>query len=256
MKQQLPETQITTIADIEFVLTQTDEEVQTEGKRQRGLPGTCKHTSHVWKHARTERRLRIDTVHRQYLSQNYQNISRRIICDITSKLRVAETIGAVQRHFRFACYSPAASSENIETTKTCNIMCDFMGSLFRGTGEQLHVDPNLVKSIPKVSQEEFCTTLKHMSRGTCRDTKHVMVEMIVCGGRAANRVDQHVSSFSYCGKINPEWRETCFTLLPKTGDLQDPANWRPISILREYCNTCACIIYNRLKDFAQAKQGA
>lgn len=44
----------------------------------------------------------------------------------------------------------------------------------------------------------------------------------------------------------PSWQETCIVLLPKTGDLSDLANWRPISLINTDCKVFTRILNSRV----------
>ena len=54
--------------------------------------------------------------------------------------------------------------------------------------------------------------------------------------------------------MSAEWRETFFVLLPKTGNLDDPSNWRPIAVLWTCYKISARVIYNRLRGQLDAQQ--
>ena len=54
--------------------------------------------------------------------------------------------------------------------------------------------------------------------------------------------------------VDGSWKETVFTMVPKSGDLTDPANWRPIAILKNCYKVFARIIYNRTKHTLNNKQ--
>ena len=49
------------------------------------------------------------------------------------------------------------------------------------------------------------------------------------------------------GQINVAWRETIFSMLPKSGDLTQAKNWRPIAILRISYKLFSRLLYHRLQ---------
>ena len=56
------------------------------------------------------------------------------------------------------------------------------------------------------------------------------------------------------GVIGPTWRETVFPMLPKTGDLSHPQNWRPVAMLRISYKLFARLLYHRLGGALDAQQ--
>eukprot|EP00438_Fugacium_kawagutii_P034704 Skav231175 [mRNA] locus=scaffold3252:369456:370088:- [translate_table: standard] len=50
------------------------------------------------------------------------------------------------------------------------------------------------------------------------------------------------------GTIEANWRITFFMMIPKTGDLSAPNNWRPIAILQITYHISMKLLHNRLKE--------
>ena len=58
----------------------------------------------------------------------------------------------------------------------------------------------------------------------------------------------------YTGEFDADWRRTVFVFLPKSGNLEDPTNWRTIAILRICYNIFARLLYNRIKAWLVPQQ--
>ena len=56
------------------------------------------------------------------------------------------------------------------------------------------------------------------------------------------------------GQIPPNWHVTVFHMLPKSGDLKDPSNWRPIAILPIVYKIFVRMVYNRLSPILEKEQ--
>ena len=55
-------------------------------------------------------------------------------------------------------------------------------------------------------------------------------------------------------QIDDQWYDTIFRMLPKSGDLKDPGNWRPIAILPILYKIFSKMLYNRLLPFLDRAQ--
>ena len=56
------------------------------------------------------------------------------------------------------------------------------------------------------------------------------------------------------GRIDDDWHVTIFNMIPKSGDLQNPANWRPIAILPILYKIFPRMIYHRLHPILDRHQ--
>jgi hypothetical protein len=56
------------------------------------------------------------------------------------------------------------------------------------------------------------------------------------------------------GEIETTWRHTIFRMIEKKGDLEDPANYRPIAILAIFYKIFAKMLYHRLEEKLDRQQ--
>ena len=56
------------------------------------------------------------------------------------------------------------------------------------------------------------------------------------------------------GYLDSTWHNTIFQMLPKSGDLNDPSNWRPIAILPVIYKIFSKILCNRLRGVLNEHQ--
>ena len=108
-----------------------------------------------------------------------------------------------------------------------------MTSIFESDEPPMVFDLSYIRRIAPFSLEELQVALKPMSRGRCKDKAGICLEMITNGGDELHTCLVEVyNSMLQTGQMDPEWKETIFTLLPKKGDLTNPGNWRPVAVLR------------------------
>ena len=77
--------------------------------------------------------------------------------------------------------------------------------------------------------------------------KHASREFLECLLQAFNRMLS-------AGELDSSWRRTLFTMIPKSGDRKDPANWRPIAVLRVSYKIFSRLIHERLKPILEDHQ--
>ena len=74
--------------------------------------------------------------------------------------------------------------------------------------------------------------LRYMANGRGMDSNGIVVEMVKDASDRFKRklldVFNHMLSTDI---IQDDWHTTLFSMLPRSGNLNDPANWRPIAIL-------------------------
>ena len=119
----------------------------------------------------------------------------------------------------------------------------------------LQIDPNVMRSISHFTCSELGDALRHMANGRGMDSNGIVVEMVK---DASDRfklklldVFNHILSN---GIIQADWHTTLFSMLPKSGNLDDPANWRPIAILPIFYKIFSRLLYHRLRLFLEPEQ--
>ena len=79
---------------------------------------------------------------------------------------------------------------------------------------------------------ELETALKALSNMRCADEEEIVAEMVKHS--SAQFKDELLRCFNeslHSGLFDETWYYTCFQMLPKSGDLTQTSNWRPIAIL-------------------------
>ena len=102
-------------------------------------------------------------------------------------------------------------------------------------------------NIPCFSGDEIRAALKRMAKHRCADKRGLVCEMFLQSGDSVH------DYLAYCFNVMlltrtfpPEWYDTCFTLLHKGGQADDPNNWRPIAILSITYKIYMRILFGRL----------
>ena len=89
--------------------------------------------------------------------------------------------------------------------------------------------------------------LKKMGNSRGADKASVVVEMIKYAGVGFQTVLlKFYNDIIYCTKIPENWHVTIFSMLPKSGNLECPSNWRPIAMLPILYKIFAKMLYYRL----------
>ncbi len=108
---------------------------------------------------------------------------------------------------------------------------------------------NLLKEIPLFSKGELERALRELSKLRCADMDGLVVEMVKFASALLKEKLLHCFNHTLrSGKFEDSWSHTIFQMLPKTGDLSDIANWRPIAILPILYKIFARLIYNRISS--------
>ena len=111
------------------------------------------------------------------------------------------------------------------------------------------------QSLDAFTDDEFQTALRHMNNRRYGDEFGTTLEMIKYGsGLLHMELLRLLNEFIIDGSIPSCWRQTIFRMLPKTGDLTDAQNYRPISILQIFYKIFSQMLYGRLRPLLDAHQ--
>ena len=109
--------------------------------------------------------------------------------------------------------------------------------------------------MPPFTIDELQNTLKKMPNGKCADGNGITLEFIKYGPEELH--SKLLSIFNQMlqeGKTDDSWRTTLFRMLPKSGDLTEATNWRPIAILQIFYKIFSKMLHNRIHDRLEAAQ--
>ena len=117
------------------------------------------------------------------------------------------------------------------------------------------MDYDKIKVIPSFELKEMLWALRKIGNSRGADKSNVVVEMI----KYSSIVFQSVllkfyNDILHHGKIPENWHVAIFSMLPKSGNLECPSNWRPIAILPILYNFFAKMVYYRLYPILDAYQ--
>lgn len=128
-------------------------------------------------------------------------------------------------------------------------MNGFLADMFSSGRQPETFDTASLQRLQLITPWELKLALRQMARGKCRDKAGISLEMILHGGDTMhNCLVSFFNRILRTGIIDGCWKETMFSMIPKSGDLGDPANWRPIAILKNCYKLFARIIHNRIKQ--------
>ena len=206
------------------------------------------------KSLRKERRLCKNAERRKEISKIIQKRMRQQLRTIKTN-KVVETLTSfkhISDSYVFHRLPVTKSRVWIEIPKT---MGEFRESMFQSNAREVPFTLECIRNIPSICLEELQTALKQMSRGRCKDKAGICLEMIIDAGSPLQNCLAHAyNGIIRTGEMDPEWKNTFFTLLPKKGDLTNPGNWRPIAVRRVCYKIFARIIYNRIQPGLEACQ--
>ena len=103
--------------------------------------------------------------------------------------------------------------------------------------------------------DELVLAIKKMSGRRCADSAGVVLEMIKYGSRRLHitSLDLYNDMLSR-GFIDDSWRAVLFTMIPKSGDLSQPSNWRPIAVLPVFYKIFSRMLFRRLEFILDRSQ--
>ena len=99
--------------------------------------------------------------------------------------------------------------------------------------------------------------LMKMKNRKCCDKTGIVIEMLKHASREYLQTLLGLyNDMLSTGQIDVAWRETIFSMLPKSGDLTQAKNWRPIAILRISYKLFSRLLYHRLQPILDQRQSA
>ena len=114
---------------------------------------------------------------------------------------------------------------------------------------------HLLATIPKFSLDDLKNDLQKIANLRCADENGIVIEIIKHG---SNQLKWHIlccfNRYLAVGEFDADWHQTDFTMLPKTSDLKQVWNWRPIAISSILYILFALMVYHRISQIIFAKQ--
>ena len=111
------------------------------------------------------------------------------------------------------------------------------------------------RDIERFAMVELQDALKHLRRNKCADSNGIVAE---CFAHGSLELHEHLlrifNLMLVDGHVEERWKQTTFSMIPKTGDPTNPGNWRPLAILNITCKIFSRMVYKRVKPILEAQQ--
>eukprot|EP00973_Karenia_brevis_P062155 8644362-Karenia_brevis.AAC.1 len=103
--------------------------------------------------------------------------------------------------------------------------------------------------------DEFQAALMSMKHNKAADTDNVVVEMIQFGSTLLHEsILNEFNKALHSGDFEDSWHTTLFIMLPKTGNLEEVGNWRPIAVLPILYKVFSKMLFNRIYNILDPHQ--
>ena len=184
---------------------------------------------------------------RSTISKNIQKTARALLRKHKNKKtsELLQEFAGLERLPKIQEYSilKKGGDENID----CEIFAKTLQEIYESPNEKLKVDYGKIEDIPQFELIEMQKTLGQMRNSRCADKSNVVVEMIKYSDSFfQSTLLNYFNDILTTGKVPLNWHVTLFSMLPKSGDLKNPSNWRPIAILPILYKIFAKMLYYRL----------
>ena len=192
-------------------------------------------------------RARISKDIRKETRKGMRQYQTRVTEIVLQRFRGLDRIEHVRRQ-------PVIRSSPMEFVKP-ERFADYFEDVYASSHEPLLVDRAALAEVPPFTAEEIKRAACHMSNAKCADEAGVVAEMVKHGSDLLHqRLADAYNRMLQEGTFEPDWHHTVLTMLPKSGDLTDPGNWRPIAVLRTLYKLLSRMLFHRLSPVLDAAQ--
>ena len=204
------------------------------------------HTSQPIKDLIAARKSTVDPHERKEISKQLTKDLRKLRRSYSTK-----KIKLILEEFKHLQRTPRVhegSSKRL-TDKQCSVeeFAIFFRDIYPSTGPIPNPCKDAIRELPRFTIDELQQALTKMSRKKCSDSYGVVVEMMQNATQSFHeKYLELINDMISAGSTNPSWRSSLFSLLPKSGEVTSPTNWRPIVILEIFYKDFARMIYNRI----------
>ena len=138
---------------------------------------------------------------------------------------------------------------NLHTPPDPDVFATALREVYASNLPKLQVDYNLIRCIPCFTYPELLLGLRRMRNGRSMDSTGIVVEMVkVASDMFKQKLLDMFNQLLFTGVIDDMWHTTLFSMLPKSGNLDDPSNWRPIAILPILHKICFSLVVPSTKS--------
>ena len=196
------------------------------------------------------------------LTKSMRRRCRERISEILSNFKDLKSIASIRSNGKSQFISSVKDSHGQakhSRQDIADVFADFYTDLYRSRDAQaspLHRDHPESDAVPDVTAEEVGAILKKMAKRKAGDTSGLVVEMLQKGGSALWSLLAELFTDVLKPEAAPpeQWRKARLIVLFKKGDKQDPANYRPISLLPLLYKLFAKVLDSRIGGILDAAQ--
>ena len=151
---------------------------------------------------------------------------------------------------------PVTASGPTDSVKP-ECFADYFEDIYASTRAPQQVDRSALARVPPFTADEVKRAARRMANARCADEAGVVSEMIKYGSDLLHQLlAETYNHMLRQSTFEPDWYHTVFTMLPKSIDLTDPGNWRPIAVLRTLYKIMSRMLLHRLQPMSDAQQSA
>ena len=141
------------------------------------------------------------------------------------------------------------------TSIEAGTFANLLREVYESPNGQCEYDWLLIQRIPLFSLVELEHAFKNMANNRGADSSGLIVDMIKHGTEELRQCILEVfNNMLLSGSIEISWHHSVFSMLPKSGDLLNAANWRPIAILPVLYIVFSKILHFRLCPILEKHQ--
>ena len=136
-----------------------------------------------------------------------------------------------------------------------DIFADFYEQLYSGTQQTTKTDRE-TSTLTPFTLKELTQALKSLKRNRCADTTGIRAEMLKEGGQHLLRklLELYNVILTENRELPASWKHSVISVIHKSGDVTQPQNYRPISIIPMLYKLFSKLLYRRLYPILDAAQ--
>jgi len=139
-------------------------------------------------------------------------------------------------------------------------LSEFLSEIFRSetAGAAAFLDGLAARKYSEIvpfTMPELRRAVSKMKNRKCADEGGLVADMFKhASGEFLRCLLQAFNQMLVKGELDSSWHRTLFTMIPKSGSRKDPANWRPIAVLRVSYKIFSRLIHQRLRPILEEQQ--
>ena len=133
---------------------------------------------------------------------------------------------------------------------------DLLRQMYECSDDNVQLERQTITTIPLFDKRELLVALRRKANRRGAVKSSIVVEMIkkLGGAKLHIKVSELYNNNITQGNTDDDWHVAVFNMLPKSGELGNPVNWRPIAVLVILQRTFPRMIYHRLQAILDRHQ--